>query len=55
MLNMENYEEIFQNHRNCQEIRNDGMCRMTRHEENCHHVEKVIVCQILACFYLYVE
>ena len=34
MLNLENYGEIFHNHRNCQEIRNDGTCRMTRHEKH---------------------
>ena len=36
MLNLENYGEIFHNHRNCQDIRNDETCRMTRHEEHCY-------------------
>ena len=35
MLKLENYGEIFHNHRNCQDT-NDGTCRMTTHEEPCY-------------------
>ena len=35
MLDLTNYGEIIHCHRKCLEIRNDGTCRMTRHEQHC--------------------
>ena len=35
MLKLTNYGEFYHDHRNCQDIRNAGSCRMSRYEGNC--------------------
>ena len=35
MLQTNNYGEIFHNHRNCQEMKTDGICRTIIHEAAC--------------------
>ena len=35
LLDMNNYGEIYHKHKNCQDIRTDGTCRLIRHEPDC--------------------